>query len=91
MKRLLVMAALMLSLTMAAGCGKKEPQPEELLTEYIDLLNEEKYEEMYAYLTEEARASIDQETYVERYQNIYGGIEAMNIQADIDGEGLPFQ
>ena len=50
MKRLLVMAVLMLSLTMAAGCGKKEPQPEELLTEYIDLLNEEKYEEMYAYL-----------------------------------------
>ncbi len=84
MKRLLAAAVLMLSLTMVAGCGKKEPQPEELLTEYIDLLNEEKYEEMYAYLTEEARASIAQETYVERYQNIYGGIEAMNIQVDIE-------
>lgn len=84
MKRLLAAAAFMLGLTMAAGCGKKEPQPEELLAEYIDLLNEEKYEEMYACLTEEAKASIDQETYVERYQNIYGGIEAVNIQADIE-------
>ena len=84
MKRLLAAAALMLSLTIAAGCGKKEPQPEELLTEYIDLLNEEKYEEMYAYLTEEARASIDQAAYVERYENIYGGIEAVNIRADIE-------
>lgn len=84
MKRLLAAAALMLSLTIAAGCGKKEPQPEELLAEYIDLLNEEKYEEMYAYLTEEARASIDQAAYVERYENIYGGIEAVNIRADIE-------
>ena len=41
MKRLLAAAAFMLGLTMAAGCGKKEPQPEELLAEYIDLLNED--------------------------------------------------
>lgn len=84
MKNLLAAAFLVLGLATAAGCGKKEPQPEELLTEYIDLLNEEKYEEMYAYLTEEAKASIDQEAYVERYENIYGGIEAANIRADIE-------
>lgn len=84
MKRLLAAAALMLGFAMTAACGKKEPQPEELLTEYIDLLNEEKYEEMYAYLTEEAKASIDQAAYVERYENIYGGIEAVNIRADIE-------
>lgn len=83
MKRLLT-AALVLGLTLMAGCGKKVPQPEELLAEYIDLLNEGKYEEMYAYLTEEAKAAIAQEAYVERYENIYGGIEAMNIQADIE-------
>lgn len=75
---------LMLALSVLTGCGKKEPQPEELLMEYIALLNEENYEEMYTYLTEEAKASIDPETYVERYRNIYGGIEAMNIQVDID-------
>lgn len=84
MKRLWTAAVLALGLMLLAGCREKKPEPEELLTEYIDLLNEEKYEEMYAYLTEEAKASIDQEAYVERYQNIYGGIEAVNIRADIE-------
>lgn len=84
MKHLYIAAVLALSLTLFTGCKEKKPQPEELLMEYMDLLNEEKYEEMYAYLTEEAKASIDQEAYVERYENIYGGIEAMNIRVDIE-------
>ncbi len=84
MKHLYIAAVLAFSLTLFTGCKEKKPQPEELLMEYMDLLNEEKYEEMYAYLTEEAKASIDQEAYVERYENIYGGIEAMNIRVDIE-------
>ena len=84
MKHLYIAAVLAFSLTLSTGCKEKKPQPEELLMEYMDLLNEEKYEEMYAYLTEEAKASIDQEAYVERYENIYGGIEAMNIRVDIE-------
>lgn len=84
MKRLWAAALLALGLTLFTGCKGKKPEPEELLTEYMDLLNEEKYEEMYAYLTEEAKAAIDQEAYVERYRNIYGGIEAMNIRIDIE-------
>ena len=70
MKHLYIAAVLAFSLTLFTGCKEKKPQPEELLIEYMDLLNEEKYEEMYAYLTEEAKASIDQEAYVERYENI---------------------
>ena len=84
MKRLWAAALLALGLTLFTGCKGKKPEPEELLTEYMDLLNQEKYEEMYAYLTEEAKAAIDQEAYVERYRNIYGGIEAMNIRIDIE-------
>lgn len=84
MKRLWAVAILTLGLTLLAGCKEKKPEPEELLAEYMTLLNEGNYEEMYAYLTEEAKASIDQEAYVERYQNIYGGIEAMNIQVEIE-------
>ena len=67
MKRLWAAALLALGLTLFTGCKGKKPEPEELLTEYMDLLNQEKYEEMYAYLTEEAKAAIDQEAYVERY------------------------
>lgn len=63
------------------GCKKKEITPEEILADYMKLLNEGKYEEMYGYLTKEAKDAIDQETYVERYEKIYGGIEASNIVA----------
>ncbi len=70
MKRLITAAALALGLTLLGGCKEKKPEPEELLAEYMTLLNEEKYDEMYDYLTEEAKTAIQRETYVERYENI---------------------
>lgn len=70
-------------LGLLAGCGKKTPQPEQLLTEYIRLLNEESYEEMYSYLSEDAKAETDEETFVNRNRNIYGGIEAADITIEI--------
>ena len=76
-----------LSLGLLAGCGKKTEQPEELLTEYIDFLNQEDYADMYGFLTEEAQETTDKETYVNRYKNIYGGIEASDIRIDIADEG----
>ena len=76
-----------LSLGLLAGCGKKTAQPEELLSAYIDLLNQEDYADMYDFLTEEAQETTDKETYVNRYKNIYGGIEASDIRIDIADEG----
>ncbi len=76
-----------LSLGLLAGCGKKTEQPEELLTEYIDFLNQEDYADMYGFLTEEAQETTDKETYVNRYKNIYGGIEASDVRIDIADEG----
>lgn len=76
-----------LSLGLLAGCGEKTVQPEELLTEYIDLLNQEDYADMYDFLTEEAQETTDKETYVNRYKNIYGGIEASDVRIDIADEG----
>ena len=76
-----------LSLGLLAGCGKKTVQPEELLSAYIDLLNQEDYADMYDFLTEEAQETTDKETYVNRYKNIYGGIEASDIRIDIADEG----
>lgn len=77
------MLAVLCMAALLAGCKEKTPGPEELLTEYIQLLNEEKYEEMYAYLSEEAKEVTDQETYINRYTNIYGGIEASDIQIEM--------
>ncbi|MEQ2473979.1 penicillin-binding transpeptidase domain-containing protein [Laedolimicola intestinihominis] len=76
-----------LSLGLLAGCGKKTVQPEELLTEYIDLLNQGDYADMYDFLTKEAQETTDKETYVNRYKNIYGGIEASDVRIDIADEG----
>ena len=76
-----------LSLGLLAGCGKKTEQPEELLTEYIDFLNQEDYADMYGFLTGEAQETTDKETYVNRYKNIYGGIEASDVRIDIADEG----
>ena len=88
MKRKMLAAALLtLCVSFLAGCGKEPVQPEQLLTEYIQLLNEEKYEEMYTYLSEDAKAQTDEETYVNRNRNIYGGIEASDIVIDISEDG----
>ncbi len=76
-----------LGLGLLAGCGKKTVQPEELLTEYIDLLNQGDYADMYDFLTKEAQETTDKETYVNRYKNIYGGIEASDVRIDIADEG----
>ena len=93
MKRNMALATLTLglglglSLGLLTGCGKKTEQPEELLTEYIDFLNQEDYADMYGFLTEEAQETTDKETYVNRYKNIYGGIEASDVRIDIADEG----
>lgn len=80
MRRILCGLLLAFSTVLLSGCQKKEVQPEEVLAEYIALLQEGNYEQMYEYLTAEAKTSVGQEAYVERYQNIYGGIEASDIR-----------
>ena len=83
MKKRAAAAVVLAGLFLFAGCGKDPVQPEELLTEYIQLLSEEKYEEMYSYLSEDAKAETDEETFVNRNRNIYGGIEASGIEIEI--------
>lgn len=72
-----------LCMCLLVGCGKKKPQPEELLLSYMELLNEGRYEEMYTYLTPKTQENIEKEAYVERYEKIYGGIEAREIQIEL--------
>ena len=50
---------------------------------YVDLINNEKYEEMYNYLSTEAKNKTNQEDFVSRNKNIYQGIDAENIKVDI--------
>ena len=58
-------------------------KPEEVLNKYVALLNEQKYEEMYEYLTESSKQKTSKEDYVSRNKNIYEGIDATNIKLEI--------
>ena len=63
----------------------KETKPEEILNQYIDLLNEKKYEEMYGYITKQSKEKINQEDFIKRNKNIYEGIDAYDIKIEIKG------
>ena len=60
-----------------------QEKPQDILEQYVALLNEHKYDEMYQYLTEEAKQKISQEDFVTRNKNIYEGIDAVDIKNEI--------
>lgn len=91
--RLLVMLsviAVLLLVVIAGSLGwlflQKRSTPQKTLTEYVKLLNEKEYREMYTLLDEETREKVSESDFVERNQNIYEGIEASNIQVSVKGE-----
>lgn len=61
----------------------KGPKAEKTLETFISLINEQKYEEMYNLLSENAKLEISQEDFIKRNKNIYEGIDAVNIQIEI--------
>ncbi len=62
---------------------KDEENAKQTFTEYIGLINDDKYEELYNYLTTEAKGKITEEDFLARNQNIYEGIDAENIKLEI--------
>lgn len=58
--------------------------PRDLLLEYFSDLSNKDYEKMYDYLTDESKSAISKEDFVARNKNIYNGIEASNIQVEIN-------
>ncbi len=58
-------------------------KPEDTLNAYVSLINEQKYEEMYNMISNESKGQISQEDFVKRNNNIYEGIDAVNINIEI--------
>ena len=56
---------------------------EQVFTNYISLLNDKKYDELYSYISEDSKLKISQEDFVARNKNIYEGIDAVNIEVQI--------
>lgn len=65
---------------------KNAPKPEEILSQYFSLLNDKKYEDMYNMLSSASKSEISQEDFVKRNQNIYEGIDAVDIKYTVTGK-----
>ena len=58
-------------------------KPEAKWNEYVTLLQNNQYEDMYELLDSSSKAKISKEDFVSRNKNIYSGIEAKDIQINI--------
>ncbi|MCM3396690.1 penicillin-binding transpeptidase domain-containing protein [Oceanobacillus profundus] len=63
------------------GCSNKET-PEEIFNAYLSNWQEMNFAAMYQSLSKEAKAEISQKEFVERYENIYEGMEMNKLQVD---------
>lgn len=72
-------AMIILLLFILTSCSK-EPQPEDQFSTYVKLWNDQKFEDMYDYLSAEARDNIKKDEFVERYKKIYADLGITNLK-----------
>lgn len=82
MKKSLWLLAIIV-LFVLTSCNK-EPQPEDRFVTYVELWNDQKFEEMYSYLSAEAKESIKKNEFVERYQKIYNDLGITNLKVSYE-------
>lgn len=58
-------------------------KPEDIWQQYISLITEQKYDEMYNMITNSSKQQISQEDFVTRNKNIYEGIDMANLNVQI--------
>jgi penicillin-binding protein len=63
-------------------------KPDVLFSDYVSNLQKADYQAMYGMLDGQSQLNISQEDFITRNKNIYDGIEAENIKADITGVDL---
>ncbi|CAH2713905.1 Beta-lactam-inducible penicillin-binding protein [Neobacillus rhizosphaerae] len=61
------------------GCSK-EPTPQERFSDYIALWNQQKFAQMYDYLSKDAKQKITKEEFTSRYQKIYEDLQITNLK-----------
>ena len=62
---------------------RKSNKPEDIFKQYVQYINEQKYDEMYAMLTEDSKNKISQDDFVSRNKNIYDGIDMTDMQIQV--------
>ena len=63
--------------------NSKSEKATDVLNQYISLINEKNYEEMYNLISENSKTQIQKEDFIKRNRNIYEGIDAVNIEIEI--------
>ena len=63
--------------------SQPKTNPEDIWQNYISLINEQKYEEMYEMLTQDSKTQISQEDFVKRNKNIFEGIDMTDMKSEI--------
>ncbi|MGG0737504.1 penicillin-binding transpeptidase domain-containing protein [Niallia taxi] len=69
----------MILIAILAGCNNDKPTPDERLSQYIKLWNDQKFDEMYDYLSSDAKKSVSKEDYVSRYEKLYSDLEITDL------------
>jgi len=82
MKKSLWLIAIIV-LFVLTSCNK-EAQPEDRFVTYVKLWNDQKFEEMYSYLSAEAKESIKKNEFVERYKKIYNDLGITNLKVSYE-------
>lgn len=72
-------AAAVLIVVIVAAVILTRATPQKSVQAFVSLLQEGKYEEMYDYLSSDAKERWSKEDFVARNQNIYAGVEAENF------------
>lgn len=80
---LLVVIILIAMITIIIVMKQNGDNPQEALSKYVALINEQKYEEMYNMISENSKTQISQEDFIKRNKNIYEGIDAVNVDVEI--------
>lgn len=85
--RIAALSAVCLLIFAAAVCivlhRKQEEQPEDVLALYMEKLQEADYAGMYSMISRSSRQRISRDKFVQKHENIYGGIEAEGFQVKI--------
>ena len=78
-----IIIIILIILYFSKNMQKPTKSPEEVLQRYTSYILEKDYEKMYEMLSENAKNSVEKETYISRNKNIYEGIEVCDFKLNI--------
>lgn len=85
LNKLLLLLTLLIVIIFSLGCSKASKY-NDAFNSYVDKWLESDFSGMYSMLTEESKNSIDEETFVNRYNTIYSAINLDNLDISLNGD-----